>query len=217
MFLSLDAAWGSAPANQQAFGYTLTMTLNQWRASDRCDAWPASLRFTIDDEEVGPLVPDPSSGCIDFNVVSGPTLDVRETVTVRYETEGRLLATATYHRLAPGLAAALAVPADGQARAEDEVVVVPPPELPTSIPSDPRFFPFDEAASSLQHALRPSEPAIRLPDGIHVKVPPLTGRAALLIDGSPWFREADVSCHGFAGCSGKTATVVGPVYLTVQP
>jgi hypothetical protein len=220
MFLSLDVVWDDAPADRQAFGYGLTMTLSQWRAGDRCDAWPAPISFVIDDEQVGPPIPDPNSGCIDFNVVLGPMLDVPETVTARYETEGRQVATATYRRLAPGLAAALVVPVDGQARAGDEVVVVPPPELPTSVPSNTLFYPLDEARASSwpEYGVRPSELATRLPDGIHVKVPPLTGRVALVVDDNYLpFREVEISCDGFAGCSGKTSAVVGPVYLTVQP
>jgi hypothetical protein len=218
MFVSLGADWVHAPASRQEFGLRLTLTLSQYDVDGRCAAWPAPVRFTLDGEEVGPAVPDPVSGCIDLEKVIGPTLEVGETVTVRYETEGRVIATATYHRIAPGLAAILAVPADGQARTGDEIVVVPPPELPTNDAGYPRFYPLDEeqATSWLSDGVRPIEVAKRLPDGIHVKVPRMSGRVAMVVDALAPFKQADVSCEGFASCGGKEASVVGPIYLTVQ-
>jgi hypothetical protein len=218
MFVSLYADWNDSPANAQAFGYTLTATLSQKSDAGLCAAPPAPVRFTIDDEEVARPDPDPVSGCIDFSVGFGPTLEARPTVTVRYELDGRLIATATFHRMMPGLDAMLAVPADGQVRAGDEVVVVPPPELPTSSPYA-RFYALDEAQASswVSEGVFPAERELRLLDGIHVKVPPLAGRVALVFDGLASFLEADVTCDGFAACSGEPAAIVGPVYLTVQP
>jgi hypothetical protein len=179
------------------------------------------VRFAINDEEVGSTAPHPDTGCIEFTAAVGaiPTLEVPEVIEVRYETSGWLHAKATYHRLAPGLNARLAVPADGQVRAGDEIVVVPPSELPTSAPGYPHFYPLDAAQANpwLPEGLRPSDPATRLPDGIHVKVPPMTGRVAMVIDAFASSTEADVVCEGFGGCSGSVANVVGPVYLTVQP
>jgi len=223
MNVSLSADWDdAAPANQYAFGFTVTVVVNQWRDIEaRCTPPPAPVRFTINDEEVGPSGPHPISGCIDFLAPVGPipTLEVPETITVRYEMGERLLATATFHRVAPGLSAALTVPADGVVRAGDGITVVPPPELPTSDPGYPHFYPLDVAPGtpSLAGGVRPLDPATRLPDGIHVKVPSMTGPVAMVFDGSGEFTEADVTCEGFASCSGSVATVVGPVYLTVQP
>jgi len=222
MSVSLSADWDEAPATQQAFGFTVTVVVNQWRDIEaRCTRPPAPVRFTVNDEEVGPSEPHPVSGCIDFTALVGPTatLEVPETITVRYEIGERLLATATFHRVAPGLTATLTVPADGVVRAGDEITVVPPPELPTSGPGYPRFYPLDAAPGTpwLAGGVRPGDPATRLPDGIHVKVPSMTGPVAMVIDGSGEFTQADVTCEGFANCSGAVATVVGPVYLTVQP
>jgi hypothetical protein len=221
--VTVAAEWNAAPTSQQAFGFTLSLAVNQWRrAQAGCTAQLAPVRFTINDEAVGLTRPDPNTRCIDFTVALGPMPDVPEAVTVRYETEGRLLAMAAYHRLAPGPAAVLAAPADGQVRAGDEVVVVPPPELPTSLPTDARFYPLDpaEAARWPQYGVLPEMLPTRLPDGIHVKVPPvppLAGRVALVITGPVFDNQADVACDGFGACQGTTATVVGPVYLTVLP
>jgi hypothetical protein len=144
---------------------------------------------------------------------------VRDAVTISYASEAQLIATAAFTGLAPGLKAALAVPADGQVRAGDEVIVVPPPELPTSGPVSARFYPLDaaQASSWVADGVRPAQPATRLPDGIHVQVPPLTGRVALVVDGTGLFLGADVVCDGFGACAGSAANVVGPVTLTVQP
>jgi hypothetical protein len=219
MFVAVAARWDDAPATQEAFGASLITTVRQRRVANRCDPLPAPVRFTIDGQEAGPSDADPVSGCFDFSVTFGPTPAPRDTVTVSYESEGAVLATAAFSGLAPGLKAALAVPADGQVRAGDEVVVVPPPELPTSSPGVPRFYPLDagQASSWVADGVRPAEPAARLPDGIHVKVPPLVGRVALVVDGTGLYLGADVSCDGFGACAGSAANVVGPVYLTVQP
>jgi hypothetical protein len=219
MFVTVAAQWDDAPANQEAFGASLTATVRQRRVANRCAPLPGPVRFTIDDQEAGPSAADPVSGCFDFSVTFGPMPAAPNTVTVRYELEGRLIATAAFAGLTPGLQAALAAPADGQVRAGDEVVVVPPPELPTSVPGTPRFYPLDatQASSWVADGVRPPEPAARLPDGIHVKVPPLAGRVALVVDGTGLFLGADVSCDGFGACAGSAANVVGPLYLTVQP
>jgi hypothetical protein len=219
MFVTVAAQWDYAPATQEAFGASLTATVRQRRVNNRCDPLPAPVRFTIDDQEAGPSAADPDTGCFEFSVTFGPTPAARDVVTISYESDGQSLATAAFTGLAPGLKAALAVPADGQVRAGDEIVVVPPPELPTSGPGSPRFYPLDaaQASSWVADGVRPAEPAARLPDGIHVKVPPLVGRVALVIDGTGLFLGADVVCDGFGGCAGSAANVVGPVYLTVQP
>ena len=219
MFVTVAAQWDNAPASQEAFGASLTATVRQRRVANRCAPLPAPVRFTIDNQEAGPSAADPISGCFDFSVTFGPTPAAPNTVTVRYESDGRLIATAAFTGLTPGLQAALAVPADGQVRAGDEIVVVPPPELPTSNSGTPRFYPLDaaQASSWVADGVRPTEPAARLPDGIHVKIPPLAGRVALVVDGTGLSLGADVSCDGFAACAGSAANVVGPLTLMVQP
>src|SRR5262245_7114485 len=97
IFVTLAAKWDYRPADRQAFGYTLTTTLKQWRRDQAsCDPPPAPVRFTIDGAELEQPTPDPLTGCIDFSVADGPTLEVGEAVTVRYEMNGQLLATATF-------------------------------------------------------------------------------------------------------------------------
>jgi len=221
MVVSLTADWNDTPATPDALGFNVTLVVNQWRDPElRCTPPPAPVRFTINDEVLGPWASHPTD-CIDILAPVGPipTLEVPETITIRYEIEERLLATATFHRVAPGLNATLTVPADGVVHAGDEITVVPPPELPTSGPGYPHFYPVDPEPGTpwLIGGVRPLEPATRLPDGIHVKVPAMTGRVAMVIDGSGELTQADVTCEGFASCSGGIATVVGPVYLDVQP
>jgi hypothetical protein len=219
--VTLAAHWSTTPATREALGFTFEISLRQRTVSNRCPDLPASARFTVDGQEVTPLTRDADTGCLFVEVSRGPTLEWEDhPITVRYEAGGGLVAEALYERLTPGTSAVLAVPADGQARAGDEILVVPPPELPTSSPSYPSFYPLDPSADAtwLPSGLYALEPAVRLGDGIHTKVPPMTGRIALVFASQPWAPDPMVSsCRGFAYCGAVPSGFVGPVFLTVQP
>src|SRR4051812_19232050 len=73
MFVTVAARWDDAPASQEAFGTSLTVTVSQRRVANRCEPLPAPVCFTIDDQEAGPSDADPVSGCFDFSVTFGPT------------------------------------------------------------------------------------------------------------------------------------------------
>lgn len=220
MMVSLRADWNDLPESREAFGYTLTVRLQQLSPDFRCRQLPASARFTLNGQELGPLAFHAPTGCVDVELALGPLVIVDDPVTIRWEEGGRQLGEAVYPHLTPGVFATLAVPADGQVQAGGELVIVPPSELPTSNPGYPHFYPMDDAAASswISSGVRPNGGATRQPDGIHVPVPAtMAGAVAVVVDGMPVAPHAPHSCDGFAGCYGYTADVVGPFYLMVQP
>jgi hypothetical protein len=219
MYVSVDVDWDYAPPTREALGYTFTVTFRQRPSGSLCEVLPASIRFSIDGQEVGSPIRDPDSGCVTLDAIVGPTLDNHDTMAVAYEKEGRQVATAVFEDLTPGLSAALIVPANGQARAGDEILIVPPPEIPTSDPNFLVFYPLDDAAATTVpvQGVRASEPATRSAVGIHAKVPAVTGRIALAIETFGFEEATYVSCDGFASCFAGSARVVGPIALTVQP
>ena len=75
-------------------------------------------------------------------------------VTVRYEEDGRQIGEGVFSDLAPGTAATLTAPASGEARAGEQIVILPPPELPTSYAGYAVFFPLDEPVCCHVVALR---------------------------------------------------------------
>ena len=219
MTVSLRADWNDLPESREAFGYTLSVRLMQLNPG-RCRELPASARFTLNGQELGPLAYHAPTGCVSVEFAVGPLPVVDEPVTIRWEEGGRQIGESAYSRLTPGAFATLAVPADGQVQAGGEIVIVPPSELPTSNPGYPHFYPFDDGAASswISSGVRVNGGATRQPDGIHVTVPQaMAGTVAVVVDGMGADWNAPHSCEGFASCDGYIGDVVGPFYLTVQP
>ena len=104
-----------------------------------------------------------------------------------------MIAQATYDGLTPGVAASLASPADGMVHAGDDVVVTPPPELPSSQVLLGSILPLEGDPWRPQDIPGSLE---RRPDGVHATMPVFSGRAALVLKGSP-LDPVDGRCKGF--------------------
>jgi hypothetical protein len=142
---------------------------------------------------------------------TSPTLQP-STFIVTAEQDGKMIAQATYDGLTPGATASLASPASGMVHAGDDVVVVPPPQLPSSAVSVGSVFPLegDPWPGSQYTAGLPD----RQPDGVHTQMPVFSGRAALVVRGSPFDPGATISCEGFYSCIGTASNMLGPVFVT---
>jgi len=199
----------------RAAGYQLAVVIIQVETNSRpsCPALPSTLHLLVDDQEV-PLTFDPSSGCLNTSATFGLTPQIG-TVTVDAKDGDQLLAHAEFQGLAPGGGATLAVPADGQVRAGDEIVVVPPPELPTGEASFAIFYPLDDTTVGAK--VYPPQPPVRLADGMHVIVPAFGGRAAVTFGGMPYVPQPSYSCPGFDICTADADDTLGPVFVTEGP
>ncbi len=115
----------------RAVGYQLAVVILQVQTNARptCPALPSTLHLLVNDQEVQPVF-DPSTGCLNTGVTFDLTPQI-DTVTVDAKNGEQPVAHAEFQGLAPGGGATLAVPADGQVHAGDEIVVVPTSELPT--------------------------------------------------------------------------------------
>lgn len=216
-------SWKFGPASLSELGFTTSVLVTQRppRGATQCRQLPASARFTIDGQDVTGLGTTPD-GCFDLQVSKGPVLDFDNApVTVRYEEDGRQIGEGVFRDLAPGTAATLAVPASGEARPGEQILILPPPDLPTSLAGSAAFFPLDEPASAPWSPFGVSQsgtpPPIRSADGIHVTVPQMAGRAAVAMMGMPYSPQAEVTCVGFAFCTAIAANTLGPVLITVVP
>ena len=218
MLVRLTANWPWPVATREALGYEISAFVTQRRFNGGpCQKLPTDARVTIDGEEAR-LSRDPATGCLDVEVTKGPLLDRRDDpVTVRYEERGRQIAEAVFDKLTPGGRATLVMPSDGIARAGDQILIVPPPELPSSMPGSVRFYPLDAEATATWDPRGVRVAATRLPDGIHTTAPQMLGRAVAVLDGTPIWPEPVFTCEGFASCDGTGTGTLGPFLLTVQP
>jgi hypothetical protein len=217
--LALSVAAGAQFQSQagppRAVGYQLAVVIIQVQTSTRptCPTLPSTLHLLINDQEVPPVL-DPSTGCLNTDAAFDLTPQVG-TVTVDAKDGDRLLAHAVFDGLAPGGGATLAVPANGQVQAGDEIVVVPPPELPTGEGTFANFYPLDDTTVAAD--LYPAQAPVRLADGLHVPVPTFSGRAAVTFGGMPYVPQATYSCPGFDICTADADTTLGPVFVTEGP
>jgi hypothetical protein len=215
-------SWTDAPKSSAEVGFTIAVLVTQRppQGAAECRQLPASARFTINGEEVSDLATT-SEGCLDLQVATLPLLEWKDApVTVVYEEEGREVGRGEFRGLSPGTAATLSVPASGEARPGEEIVIRPPPGLPTSLPGYASFFPLDESSSttwSPSGVLSGGAGLIRSADGIHVTVPLMVGRAAVTMTGMPYAPRAEVACTGFAACVAIADNTLGPVFVKVLP
>lgn len=197
----------------RAIGFQLSVVIAQVPASSRpsCPTLPSTLRLLINDQDVPPAF-DSSSGCLSTSAMWGLTPQIG-TVTVDARDGDRLLAHAQFQGLTPGAGASLAVPADGQVLAGDDIVVIPTPELPTGAESDACFYPLDDMTVAAHLWQAPERRA----DGIHVLVPTFNGRAAVTFGGKPYVPQPSYSCPGFDLCTANADSTLGPVFVTEGP
>jgi hypothetical protein len=199
----------------RAVGYQLSVLVEQVQslAHPTCPTLPAGFHLLVNDQEVPPAF-DPSTGCLYAALVS-PLAPTVGTVTVDAMDGEQSLAHAQFDGLAPGGGATLAVPADGQVRAGDEIVVVPPPDLPTGQATYGDFYPLDDTTVSA-HLYAPMSPS-RQADGLHMVVPAFSGRAAVTLAGMPYLPQPSYSCPGFDICTANADATLGPLTVTEGP
>jgi hypothetical protein len=212
--LGASATWHSTAAS---LGYSVALVFLQQPAQGEssCAALPESTRLRVNGADISSGASLDSSGCLDTSVSLGPYLQV-PSLDVEVEENGAVVAEGWFDQLAPGGAATLAVPADGQVRAGDEIVVVPPPELATSVPSTGSLCPLDQAPPA-GGCLPLGLSLERLADGLHATMPAFTGRAAVFFAGTPPAPDAQLSCSGFASCIAIADGTLGPVFVTGVP
>jgi hypothetical protein len=195
-------------------GYQLAVLFRQAQRSpgSTCSRLPEDLRLLVADQEVPAAFDD--DGCLNTAVVSA-TVPSLGTVTVDVMDGDETLAHAEFEGLTPGAGARLAVPADGQVRAGDEIVIVPPPELPTGRANLAYFYPLEDESVAVE--LIPLNRAERHADGVHVRVPAFTGRAAVIVWGMPYVPQPTFTCPGFDFCVADADHTLGPVFVTGAP
>ena len=196
----------------RAVGYQLAVVIEQVQTSFRpsCPSVPSTVQLLANDTEVPPAF-DPSTGCLNTAVTLGLFPQIGA-VTVDAKDGAQLLAHAEFDGLAPGGGATLAVPADGQVQAGDEIVVVPTSGLPTGEATFADFYPLDDTTVSAK--LYPPQLPVRQADGLHVLVPVFSGRAAVTFGGMPYVPLPSYSCPGFDICTANADNTLGPVSVT---
>ena len=219
--VGIGVSWPFSPETRDALGFTVYGVVLQRppAGGGRCRGLPSSARVTVDGDEI-PLTRD-DSGCLDMRFTTGPSLDWRnEPVTVVYEEGGKPIGEAVFSGLAPGVDATLLIPADGIVLPGDEMLIVPPAAVPTSLAGHVSFYPLDPPAGAVweRYGAPGATAPVRMADGLHVTVPPMVGRALVVIPGRPLTIYPDYTCEGFAACTGRSDSILGPVYVTVvQP
>jgi hypothetical protein len=217
--VGVAVSWKFAPPSLNELGFTMSVLVTQRPPRDamQCRQLPTSARFTIDGQDVTALGTTPD-GCFDLRFTKGPFLDFDNApVTVRYEEYGRQIGEGVFRDLAPGTMATLAVPASGEAHPGEQITILPPPAMPTSLPGAASFFPLDAPASATWQRYGVTTSTTRSADGIHVTVPQMAGRAAVWMIGMPYSPHAQFTCVGFQLCTTITDNSLGPVLLTVVP
>jgi hypothetical protein len=220
--IGIGASWSRRPETRDALGFSIYgfVTQRQPVGGGRCRDLPASSRLTVDGNAITPLTRN-DGGCLDVEFTTVPSLDwSNQPVTVRYEEGGKPIAEAVFSGLAPGVGATLVTPAGGMVCPGDELLIVPPAAVPTSHASHVKFHPLDPPADAVwdPSGVDGTTAPVRMADGMHVTVPPMTGRAAIVMPGTPLVIYPEYTCEGFASCWGNSDTHLGPVFVTVvQP
>lgn len=210
--VGLSADWFAdvGPPVQAGFNYYV---LVEQRANTEgtCDQLPATLQITALGQAV-PVALD-SSGCLSSKLAVGPFLQQPSEVVVTIEEDGKMIAQATTSALTPGASATLVSPADGIVHPGDEIIVAPTPGLPSSELFYGQIFTLEDPPPPVTELEITA--LTRLADGIHTRMPAFSGRAALVIQGSPtYIADPMLSCEGFAICTSIASSFLGPVILT---
>jgi hypothetical protein len=210
--LDVRVSWSFRPKSVDEVGFVYTITLYQPTGAGSgppCDNLPASLQVT----GLGQTLPLTLNAvdCLYTSVITPPTLQPSPVVFTA-NLDGTMVGQATFDGLTPGAAASLVSPADGVVRVGDEVVISPPPSLPSNTLSLGDVFPLEEVPWPGPQTISSEE--VRLADGIHIKMPAFTGRAAVAFEGSPFLPDPTVNCDGFAVCTATPSDVLGPVFVT---
>jgi hypothetical protein len=207
--LSVSADFKATAADQMGFVYTVSVEQVVGPYQNACPALAPSLVITAGDQTL-PLNLD-KFNCLNTTLTTSPILQP-STFTVTAEQDGKMIAQAPYDGLTPGAAASLASPANGMVHAGDDVVVAPPPQLPSSAVGFGLIIPLEgDPWPGGQYTVGIPD---RRPDGVHTQMPVFSGRAALILRGSPFDPDVMISCKGFDVCYGTASNLLGPVYVT---
>jgi hypothetical protein len=206
--LHVTADFQATAADQMGFVYSVWVSQFVGPNQNMCPDLAPSLVITAGSQTL-PLSVD-KFNCLDAKLTTTPILQP-STFTVTAEQDGNMIAQATYEGLTPGAAASLASPADGMVHAGDDVVIAPPPELPSSQVLLGSILPLEGDPWRPQDIPGSLE---RRSDGIHATMPVFSGRAALVLKGSPLDPDSTVSCKGFYSCFGIASNWLGPVFVT---
>jgi hypothetical protein len=208
--VGIDVDWNWSAASADEVGFVYAIVVQQRKNSDQsCDDLTASLQMSTFGQPL-PLAWD-ADKCLDTQVASTPTM-ASSSVTITAEENGKMIAQGTFDDLLPGLSATLLTPADGVVHAGDEIVISPTPGLPSSQVAIGSVFPLDETPWPGSEYV--ADIPTRSADGIHVHMPAFSGRAAVVLKGSPYAPQATVDCQGFAVCTGNASNALGPVFVT---
>jgi hypothetical protein len=209
------AAQFQAPAGPpRAVGYEVAVVIEQVQGGAQgCPRLPADLRLLVNGTEIPPAF-DPASGCLSTSWTSELSPQVG-TVTVDALDGAGTIGHAEFSGLAPGGGATLAVPADGAVHAGDEVVVVPPADLPTAFVGSAYVYALDD--TSVAWSTLPGQLADREADGVHLTVPAFSGQGAIAFMGMPYVTLPTYSCPGFDFCTANVDDTLGPVFVTESP
>jgi hypothetical protein len=209
--VGVSAKWfAAAGPGQIGFDYYVLVEQRP-RADGTCDKLPASLQITALDQPV-PVALD-SNGCLKSTLIAGPFLQQPPEVVVTIQQDGKMVAQAMTSALTPGARATLVSPADGIVHEGDEVVVAPPPELPSSGVRGGDIFLLDQPPPNVGQYYTGSP--TRLADGVHATMPAFTGRAALIFRGSPsYIVNPMLTCDRLAICTSIASNILGPVIVT---
>jgi hypothetical protein len=205
------AGWNDLPTTTDQVGYSVSIQLESYGpTTSSCPAWSGAMQLQVNGQETATTVDD--TGCL-VKATLGPALKV-DPISIDLLDGAVVVAHGEFDDLAPGTKATLVMPADGTFHAGDDILVVPPPELPTGFSGLAVFYPLDPNTwSPTGKGVAPQ----RLADGLHVTAPALAGRAALTFDGRPFGPMVAISCTGFALCNASANSTVGPVLLVGAP
>lgn len=212
LMAGVGATWSWEAKTPAELGYTLAVVIKQrpeQLGSGECADLPASVQVTVNGAAV--TLNADAANCAQGQLLLGPFLhDQSAQVEVRDGNE--IIAEGTFANLMPGVGASLANPADGRVRSGDEVVMVPPFELPTSEPLV-YIFPTGDPQRGVTQLFSTDLPQ-RLADGIHFHVPAFVGGGMVVAHGMPYTPDASVTCAGFGVCVGDADNTVGPIFIT---
>ena len=219
--LETVAQWRKAPGSVADMGFWIQVDVAWPDKAKSCAPLPSKLRVTVNGREAERL--DFSTGeCVwDVLYQVGPfTAAMGTAITVRVQDGGKLLGEAFYDSLFPTCAIPLVNPETTQVHAGDRLAFRLPPPRPSDIISPSfhgEFYWLDPPAGIPPfYTYGPGE---RQTDGetILVKLPTLTGRAAMVFEACGLDSVPAKSCTGFSHCSGTSATATAPIELEIIP
>ena len=216
VMLLAGASWNEDPSTVAETGYQVSADVGWPDRVHSCFPLSPNLRIRVNDGEVTPMV---YGDCqFDVLVMSG-AFQQDMPITVELEDGDNVLATAQYDYLFPGANAQLVMPADGQVKTGDPVVLTMPVQPVAAGVTYAEFYWLDTPADVPPfHTFANGTLA---PDGstFQTTAPTVTGHAAVVLK-SVFDANLGVasSCTGFQSCTAEPNNdTIGPVFVEVVP